>query len=70
MLVEFRNASSRRVEALKKKKDSEEVYQQERKRAAAEIKALQVKRQKLLEEKSLEISEIDQKLKFLKTKKQ
>lgn len=66
MIVEFRNASARRKEDLESKKKTEEDCVQAKKRAASEIKDLQVKKQKLLEEKNQELKDIEQKLKFLK----
>lgn len=66
MIVEFRNASARRKEDLQVKKKAEEDCVQAKRRASSEIKDLQLKKQKLLEEKDQELKDINVKLKFLK----
>lgn len=66
MIQEFRNASGRRNEDLKLQKEADDQAHNARKRAAMEMRKLQLKKQKLLEEKHEELSTIDNKLKLLK----
>lgn len=66
MILEFRNASSRRKEDLKNKKETEDRELGARKRAAQEIKELNLKKQKLLQVKAQELCEIEGQLSQLK----
>lgn len=62
MIIEFRNASSKRKDDLRKKKNEQDEALNARKRAAHDIKMLEIKREKLLEEKKDELLEIEREL--------
>lgn len=66
MIHDFRNASYRRKEDIKQKKQQESDAESLRKRAAQEIKELKIKKQRLLDEKNEELSVIESKLSDLK----
>lgn len=66
MILDFRNASSKRRDDLIKKKNEQDEAVNARKRAAQEIKLLELKKEKLLEEKKEELLDIDRELKKLR----
>ncbi|XP_063243096.1 uncharacterized protein LOC134542628 [Bacillus rossius redtenbacheri] len=68
MILNFRNAASKRRDDLMKKKIKEDESVNARKRAAHEITLLELKKKKVLEEKKEELLEIDRDLKKLRNK--
>lgn len=66
MILEFRNASGRRKDDLRNKKEAMDRATFAKKRAAQEIKELQLKKQKMLNEKASALLEIEGQLKELK----
>lgn len=66
MMHYFKNASSRRQEDLKRKKDAEDEAGSARKKLAKEIRELNLKKQELLQENHEKLSIIENKLKVLK----